>query len=894
MPKYIYNEGRVVGYSAYEIYVQQAIANGVKPQEIANEKDWLASSIGMGASLLLKVPAESTSAPDSPHCIAYTLPVDSKLCAANTIVGSFFDGSGYANSGNWMKVVSSYGPLLPNDATKSPSGAAASDVVTADLKRDATQLNQLRSYIQIVDGVVIQPGNWSANNYANGPAKEFTPNLVSDDVATVRILVARRITTAFYLLLTGFTMESVVAGISGSGEGSSAADPSGSVNEPENGDFLGPKLYPWANKIVFSVPPAYINQLLDDTYNRKLPYSASAQSVSDTAIIDMTKTDPKTYYTSNYTDSKVKIYVSKKNPNVSYSVLTVYQRNTALPPALYGTRVTAEGDTYLYPIDTIAPGTVKVYHDDIGEGYQKIKDLEDNTPNNIGVVRSDNSYEWWQQDSEGNQIPVAGVGVQSDNYTGVVGTGKNELHVLSLEDCDGTLHDVDGSDTDTENIELEHSWNDNQYSLTYTGKFSWRTLINMLTKGRKGNIRFTKPPFWYKFITDGSKNSTPVNVLELKNPSKSSNSDDLVYSGEFTWDSLISMLTGGKKGKIQLTQPPFWSKYTTTGNNGNVNITLTGTARDNGGSDYSGTLTWDNLLDMLKGNKKLTIKFGIDPVDPKSSDWLEITNVFKKTTNSRPVEFIFKYMVDEVFIESGNEVVKRRDVSTIYKRLVPYDGSDLSSAISVPAISNTDGVYRVFINRFLTTAGTTSKFDVVIQGYLRTAQAVYAVTDSDMSENAIRIASHVTTSGFVWRGATHNSDAYPLFYDPEGSTISGRGEPSQSILYSSTSEPNYTFLTPTTGRSLVANVIGTQWNCNLTIVGCAVQGGGRVYITDKSSTFDNSATSLQFCPGGAVDPDENGRIVWSAGKLGYIDNSQQLVENVSSVSRKVSGMYITV
>ena len=49
--------------------------------------------------------------------------------------------------------------------------------------------------------------------------------------------------------MTGFTNRSILAGIVGIDEGST------NQIHPENGDFLGPELYPWANKVVFSYPP---------------------------------------------------------------------------------------------------------------------------------------------------------------------------------------------------------------------------------------------------------------------------------------------------------------------------------------------------------------------------------------------------------------------------------------------------------------------------------------------------------------------------------------------------------------------------------------------------------------------------------------------------------------
>ena len=55
MPKEIWNEGRVTGLSAYEIYVKQhLVEDPANPP--ATEREWLSASIAMGSSMLLKVP----------------------------------------------------------------------------------------------------------------------------------------------------------------------------------------------------------------------------------------------------------------------------------------------------------------------------------------------------------------------------------------------------------------------------------------------------------------------------------------------------------------------------------------------------------------------------------------------------------------------------------------------------------------------------------------------------------------------------------------------------------------------------------------------------------------------------------------------------------------------
>lgn len=101
MPKQIYNEGRVVGLSAYESYVRRKLADDENAQ-VASEREWLASTLGMGASLLLHVDANTQmTVPSSSYSglryCDFPFPKSSKLGAASTIIMSFFDGTGDFN-----------------------------------------------------------------------------------------------------------------------------------------------------------------------------------------------------------------------------------------------------------------------------------------------------------------------------------------------------------------------------------------------------------------------------------------------------------------------------------------------------------------------------------------------------------------------------------------------------------------------------------------------------------------------------------------------------------------------------------------------------------------------------------------------------------------------------
>lgn len=255
MPREIYNEGRVVGLSAYETYVKQHLSEDPNTPP-ATEREWLASSLAMGSSLLLKVPNVS-QADDAHTFLDIYLPTNSKLAAANTIVATFFDGDAVF-SGNWATKVTDYGQLISNTSSSSPSGdVGPTGTVPRQTLSDLsdTKKQQLSDYIKIYDGVVIQPGNW-VDNTSKPPQKDFKANL-ANPYPRVRLHVLGPITSNPLILLTGFTIRSVLAGTVGQ-------DTSVNTTSPQDGDFLGPAVFPWAAKIVFSVPSSYMTYLGSD------------------------------------------------------------------------------------------------------------------------------------------------------------------------------------------------------------------------------------------------------------------------------------------------------------------------------------------------------------------------------------------------------------------------------------------------------------------------------------------------------------------------------------------------------------------------------------------------------------------------------------------------------
>ena len=427
MPKEIWNEGRVVGFSAYELYVKHHLAEDPTSQP-ASENEWLASTIALGSSLLLKV--DGSSAVETEESGYYTidipLPKDTILVAANTIIGSLFTGEAVFNNHGVATRVSSYGPLLDNSA--GAAGVPWGELLTSEDMHEipssdpstwiATTQAQLVDYLKILDGIVINPGDW-VDASVNPPEMDFSPNFTGDaDEPIVRLLVKGEITTDPVLLLTGFTIKSVISGTSG-------VDTSLQTAAPQNGDFLGPAVFPWANKIVFSLPNNYAAFAHDYTrVINPIRGAGDTVTVSDVPVIDMRETDPDTFFANYYTTGGMSgdylhMYGTRNDPRIpanvsqfpapSSAVLTTYSRDDSIvPSALYGSVTEETGDTKLAPIDVVAPGTVKMLKPQSGyesAAAQWMADYEGLYPANTALMKKTNG-DIYTVDSNGELVPV--------------------------------------------------------------------------------------------------------------------------------------------------------------------------------------------------------------------------------------------------------------------------------------------------------------------------------------------------------------------------------------------------------------------------------------------------------------------------------------------------------
>lgn len=453
MARQLYNEGRVTGFSAYEIYVKQH-ASEDPDTDPATEREWLSSSLGMGSSMLVKIPADVAHSEDENWMLDIQFPSNTTLAAANTIVASFFRGDAEYD-GNWATRVTSYGDLISNTSSSYPSGSLNhnSSIPHGDIDDwDEEEKSMLADYMKIVDGIIIHPGTWSTS--ANQPPQmDLAPNL--GDYPRLRLHIRGPINNNLQILLTGFTIGVIVKGMTG-------IDGSNNEINPENGDFLGPACFPWSAKVIFSVPSSYITYFETGAYQRQLPTGADSILVKDTAVTDMQTTKPETYYESNYSGARVEIDVDDYTTlGDGTAVLTVYQKSEKYPPAIWGTFVDSKGTNYLNPLDVVAPGTVKMFQDATEED---ILDYESTFEGTFGVNKDSETGTIQVIGPDGTLVSAAEVSVEDITYTSptsgattakmlITTTGSLKGLSISLSSgVDGTQYTIGSDDTSTSTV----------------------------------------------------------------------------------------------------------------------------------------------------------------------------------------------------------------------------------------------------------------------------------------------------------------------------------------------------------------------------------------------------------------------------------------------------------
>jgi hypothetical protein len=393
VPRILYNEGRVVGYSAYETYVRHALSADPETTP-ASEAEFLSSTLGFGSSMLLKVDAESSSV-SGVHYVEYELPATSRLCGASMVYGSLFIGAGDDNT--WSEKVTDFGQLISNTSDLSPSGTTIPTQTLTDIDFQA----QIRDFSKIIDGVIVQDGVWSDNASAP-PQKTLAPDFTKKP--KVRIQLRDRLTTGFYMLLSGFTDSGVIYGV---------ANTTGISTAPQNGDFLGPAMFPWAAKIIFSVPTAALSILAaaTDTYTRQFEFDAQSATTAYSAIIDFESADVTAYYGTHHTGAAIDASIINIDTMQSgVAVLAtrpisgeIDSISATLPPDLIAGTVTDDGNMVFGPVASYSPYSLHLFSGDTSaeDATNPIilaKLLESNISESYSFIRDDGSYVIYQID----------------------------------------------------------------------------------------------------------------------------------------------------------------------------------------------------------------------------------------------------------------------------------------------------------------------------------------------------------------------------------------------------------------------------------------------------------------------------------------------------------------
>lgn len=271
--KEIYNEGRVVGLNNWELYVRQLLSMNPEATPMS-EREWLASMLSESNSMILKIASGTTQGYHD-----YPLPSNSDLCGCTLIHGYMFEGEvTLDDSGYWGTSVDEYGKLIANSGSAHPETPGTSsyvptmpnpEVISPELRE------RCKNYLKLTSGLAIQPGEWVSDvHYApllasdsqyllnednmrilapvNDSNGSYTLNPDLSKSGFIRIAVSETITSDVYVFLHGFVLKTALNAVV------SPANEIG-TRRPQDGDYLGPTIFPWACPIMFTVTTNIIN-----------------------------------------------------------------------------------------------------------------------------------------------------------------------------------------------------------------------------------------------------------------------------------------------------------------------------------------------------------------------------------------------------------------------------------------------------------------------------------------------------------------------------------------------------------------------------------------------------------------------------------------------------------
>lgn len=476
MPRQIWNEGRVQGYSAYEIYLKQALSDDPDLQP-ATEREWLASSIACGSSMVVKIPKTSNDA----GYLDISLPENSKLCAANVIFANLFLGDcEYDVNSYFAKRVINYGFCISNTLNFHPDTNGTQIPTTDDDISLESVLSYSEAYNKIIDGVVIQPGKWKETGDEAGQYMDLSPDMSKSPF--IRIFYSGKIESTIQIMLTGFTIRSVISGVCG-------LDGSYNATSPQDGTFLGPAQFPWAAKIIFSQSTATSISLNMSNYIRKIKGEKAVSKLKGKSLVDMETCDPSIFYSSKQPDAKIDFdSCSLDSPDGKGNILTIHSKSEKYSPAIYATRYDPDKEKSLSPFNVVGKGAVQMFDNSTSDA--DMKGYEKTYPGTFALRRKDDgSVETLNENND--VIPVARIDHKELSYTNLVTDDKKAKGVVTSVGNKKSL-----------SISISSDDSDNQLTIGDDGT----------SNGSIGSTSFNKGTM--SKLSPSSSNVTPAYILE--------------------------------------------------------------------------------------------------------------------------------------------------------------------------------------------------------------------------------------------------------------------------------------------------------------------------------------------------------------------------------------------
>lgn len=501
MGQEIYNEGRVVGLSAWELFAKIALSNGIPEEVIPNEKQWLTAMLGSGSSLILRVPSGTTKG-----ILDCQLPSDSNLSAAGVVIASPFMGQcEWDDISNFATKVTAYGTALNTSGVNPPD--ENNDLPADESYNNAIYKNCVSEFAKITDGIVFtRNANWVDTNGV--PEKDIDPNF-NESSTVVRLYISSDINQDVAILLTGFHNKRILQGLSNFADTQGVGGSCDTANNDwANGGMLGPEVIPWASKIIFTLPNSAYN--LANSLTRTIPAdtqytipegglniggivikeNAIDSEVKPNSFIDFNSINLTDYYSVNSVSgstltediSDVALGISDSYnelvawyPGMTAAKLgsNVTAKGDFFPPALYAAQIDASGSgKILVPLDVAAPGTVKVFKTDT-EASKYIENL----PNNYAIYHN----------TETNAFTFAISGASSSDWPGLsklvyttapqvtLTVGNTSANLISLTDANGDAYDTTGSAQNPITVGPENN-------------LTWKDMLDGLKDGKKLDI----------------------------------------------------------------------------------------------------------------------------------------------------------------------------------------------------------------------------------------------------------------------------------------------------------------------------------------------------------------------------------------------------------------------